>query len=219
MVNHEPVLRKEALDGLAVREGGQYLDGTTDITRTVAIGAPTDEMKRHYTLVLKSHIAMTLVRFPEETTGTHLDTVARMALWQAGLDYAHGTGHGVGAYLGVHEGPQRIAKAWNSTPLQPGMIVSNEPGYYAAGKYGIRIENLQYVTHPTSIPGGDIKMMGFQPITLAPYARKLIDTTLLNADETDFVNAYHDRVKATIGPLLGEYPDVADWLNEACKPL
>lgn len=199
--------------------GGQYFDGTTDITRTVAIGAPTAETIRKYTLVLKGHIAMSIIRFPEQTTGTHLDIIARHALWQAGLDYDHGTGHGVGAYLGVHEGPHRIAKGWNSTPLQPGMIVSNEPGYYAAGKYGIRIENLQYVTKPEPIPGGDIEMMGFQPMTLAPYARNLIDTDLLNAEEIGFVNDYHARVAATIGAQLTDYPDVAAWLKDACKPL
>ena len=129
-----------------IDSGGQYPDGTTDVTRTVPIGEPTADMIRHYTLVLKGHISLATVRFPEGTTGTHLDTLARHALWQAGLDYQHGTGHGVGVYLGVHEGPHRIAKAWNAVPLMPGMIVSNEPGYYREGHYGIRIENLQYVT-------------------------------------------------------------------------
>ena len=123
-----------------VDSGGQYPDGTTDITRSVAIGDPSDDMRRHFTLVLKGHIAMDRVRFPEGTTGTHLDTLARHALWQAGLDYDHGTGHGVGVYLGVHEGPQRIAKVWNATPLMPGMIVSDEPGFYKEGAYGFRIE-------------------------------------------------------------------------------
>ena len=202
-----------------VDSGGQYLDGTTDITRTVVIGTPTADMKRHYTLVLKGHIAMTVVRFPKGTTGTHLDVLARHALWQAGLDYAHGTGHGVGSYLGVHEGPHRIAKGWNATPLEPGMIVSNEPGYYVEGQYGIRIENLQYVTGPEKIPGGMIPMMGFTPLTLAPLERALIDTDLLTADERKWVDDYHTRVVTTLGPRLSDLPDVAAWLDEACKPL
>ncbi|CAN0598024.1 unnamed protein product, partial [Laminaria digitata] len=145
-----------------VDSGGQYLDGTTDVTRTVPIGDPSADMRRHYTLVLKGHISLAMVRFPKGTTGTHLDILARHALWQAGLDYQHGTGHGVGVYLGVHEGPQRIAKAWNSVPLETGMIVSNEPGYYRAGQYGIRIENLQYVTPPAAIEGGELDMYGFE---------------------------------------------------------
>lgn len=202
-----------------VDSGGQYLDGTTDITRTVAIGEPTDEMKRHYTLVLKGHIAMTVVKFPEGTVGTHLDVLARHALWQAGMDYDHGTGHGVGAYLGVHEGPQRIAKAWAGTPLQPGMIVSNEPGYYLKGQYGIRIENLQYVTEPTEIPGGTRPMMGFETLTLAPLARHLIDTDLLTHDEIQWVHNYHARVNKVIGAQLSDYPDVKNWLEKACAPL
>lgn len=202
-----------------VDSGGQYLDGTTDITRTVAIGEPTDEMKRHYTLVLKGHIAMTVVKFPEGTTGTHLDVLARHALWQAGYDYDHGTGHGVGAYLGVHEGPQRIAKAWNSTPLKPGMIVSNEPGYYIPGGYGIRIENLQYVTDLQDIPGGARKMMGFETLTLAPLARDLIDTDLLTHEEIQWVHGYHARVNQVIGGQLDDYPEVRSWLEKACAPL
>ena len=200
-----------------VDSGGQYPDGTTDITRTVAIGTPSEDMRRHYTLVLKGHIAMDRVRFPEGTTGTHLDTLARHALWMAGLDYDHGTGHGVGVYLGVHEGPQRIAKAWNSTPLKPGMIVSNEPGFYREGEYGIRIENLQYVTPPEAIEGGDRDMLGFECITFAPLARNLIDTSLLTSDERDWVDDYHQRVLAEIGDLVDG--DVRDWLDLACAAL
>ncbi len=200
-----------------VDSGGQYPDGTTDITRTVAIGTPSEDMRRHYTLVLKGHIAMDRVRFPEGTTGTHLDTLARHALWMAGLDYDHGTGHGVGVYLGVHEGPQRIAKAWNSTPLKPGMIVSNEPGFYREGEYGIRIENLQYVTPPEAIEGGDRDMLGFECITFAPLARNLIDTFLLTSDERDWVDDYHQRVLAEIGDLVDG--DVRDWLDLACAAL
>jgi Xaa-Pro aminopeptidase len=200
-----------------VDSGGQYPDGTTDITRTVAIGEPSADMRRHNTLVLKGHIAMDRVRFPVGTTGTHLDTLARHALWQAGLDYDHGTGHGVGVYLGVHEGPQRIAKAWNATPLMPGMIVSNEPGFYKEGAYGIRIENLQYVTPAEPIDGGDRPMLGFECLTFAPLARNLIDTDLLTADERDWVDDYHQRVLAEIGDLVeGE---VKAWLKTACAPL
>ena len=200
-----------------VDSGGQYLDGTTDVTRTVAIGEPSEEMRTRFTLVLKGHIALSVVRFPPGTTGTHLDVLARHALWQAGLDYEHGTGHGVGVYLGVHEGPQRIAKPWNATALQPGMIVSNEPGYYKAGGYGIRIENLQYVTEPAPVPGGEIDMLGFHPITLAPIAANLIVLDMLTEAEREWLNAYHARVWAEIGPRLDGA--VKDWLQQACAPL
>lgn len=200
-----------------VDSGGQYNDGTTDVTRTVPIGEPTAEMCKHFTLVLKGHIALDRVRFPAGTTGTHMDILARHALWQAGLDYAHGTGHGVGVFLGVHEGPQRIAQAWNSTALQPGMIVSNEPGYYKEGAYGIRIENLQYVTPAEDIEGGDIAMLGFECLTFAPLSRRLIVLELLTPNERDWVDDYHQRVLAEIGPQLSG--DDLDWLKEACLPL
>ncbi len=200
-----------------VDSGGQYIDGTTDVTRTVPIGEPSGEMRRHYTLVLKGHIALAEVRFPSGTTGTHLDTLARHALWQAGLDYDHGTGHGVGVYLGVHEGPQRIARAWNDVALMPGMIVSNEPGYYRTGAYGIRIENLQYVTEAEEIPGGERAMLGFRNLTLAPLARDLIDPGLLSATEHIWVDRYHEQVLAEIGPQLPG--DAAAWLEAACAPL
>lgn len=200
-----------------VDSGGQYLDGTTDVTRTVPIGTPSADMIRHYTLVLKGHIALSRIRFPAGTTGTHLDTLARAPLWQAGLDFDHGTGHGVGVYLGVHEGPQRIGKGWNDVALKPGMIVSNEPGYYREGAYGIRIENLQYVTEPTAIEGGEREMLGFETLTLAPLARGLIDTALLSAEERAWVDGYHERVFREIGPLLkGEEKD---WLEAACAVL
>ncbi|WP_084397867.1 aminopeptidase P family protein [Henriciella aquimarina] len=200
-----------------VDSGGQYLDGTTDVTRTVPIGEPSADMRQHYTLVLKGHIALATVRFPEGTTGTHLDTLARYPLWQAGLDYDHGTGHGVGVYLGVHEGPQRIAKPWNSVALAPGMIVSNEPGFYREGQYGIRIENLQYVTPPADIPGGERKMLGFRNLTWAPLARDLIDLDRLSQAERDWVDAYHAEVLEKIGPLVeGE---VSEWLKAQCAPL
>jgi Xaa-Pro aminopeptidase len=200
-----------------IDSGGQYLDGTTDVTRTVPIGPPSEDMIKHYTLVLKGHIALAAVRFPPGTTGTHLDVLARHALWQAGLDYQHGTGHGVGVYLGVHEGPHRIAKPWNAVPLMPGMIVSNEPGFYKAGEYGIRIENLQYVTPAEPIPGGEIPMHGFECLTFAPLARGLIDVKLLSKDERKWVNDYHKRVwKLLSRKLDGE---VKDWLKAACAKI
>lgn len=201
-----------------VDSGGQYLDGTTDVTRTVAIGTPSDEMKRHYTLVLKGHIALDAVRFPAGTTGTQLDILARFALWQAGLDYDHGTGHGVGVYLGVHEGPHRIAKAPNNIALEAGMIVSNEPGFYKEGAYGIRIENLQYVTPAEEIEGGDRPMLGFECLTFAPLCRELIVTDLLSQAERDWVDDYHQRVLAEVGPNLDEAACEA-WLVAACAPL
>ncbi len=197
-----------------IDSGGQYLDGTTDVTRTVPIGQPSADMIKHYTLVLKGHVALAMVRFPAGTTGTHLDILARHALWQAGLDYQHGTGHGVGVYLGVHEGPHRIAKVWNAVPMTPGMIVSNEPGFYKAGEYGIRIENLQYVTPAADIPGGEIPMLGFECLTFAPLARRLIDVKLLSKEERVYVNDYHKRVwKLLSRKLEGE---VKDWLKAAC---
>jgi Xaa-Pro aminopeptidase len=200
-----------------VDSGGQYADGTTDVTRTVAIGRPSREMRERYTLVLKGHIALSTVRFPEGTTGTHLDILARHALWQAGLDYAHGTGHGVGAYLGVHEGPQRISKALNPWALQPGMIVSNEPGYYKENAYGIRIENLQYVTKAEPIEGGEIPMLGFATLTLAPLERALILRRMLTRAELIWVDAYHQRVRDTLSPRLD--PVVRAWLDQVCSPL
>ncbi len=202
---------------LLVDSGAQYQDGTTDITRTVAIGAPSAEMRRRFTLVLKGHIALSLVRFPAGTTGSQLDALARAALWAHGLDYEHGTGHGVGSYLGVHEGPQRIAKWPNTVALQPGMILSNEPGYYKTGAYGIRIENLQVVTAAEEIPGGDKPMLGFETLTLAPIDRNLVEPNLLSPDERGWLNAYHARVLDEIGPLVSA--EVGAWLATACAPV
>lgn len=204
-----------------IDSGGQYQDGTTDVTRTIPIGTPSAEMRERFTLVLKGHIAMANVRFPEGTTGSNLDVLARHALWQAGFDYDHGTGHGVGVYLGVHEGPQRISKAPNSIALRPGMIVSNEPGYYKTDGYGIRIENLQYVTAPTPIKGGERPMLGFQNLTWAPLHKALIDTSLLSQTEIGWVNDYHAKVWDYIGVRLGGADDapVKDWLQEACRAL
>ena len=200
-----------------IDSGGQYLDGTTDVTRTIAIGDPDTEMKNRFTRVLKGHIALSRVRFPQGTTGTHLDILARAALWEAGLDYAHGTGHGVGSYLGVHEGPQRIARAWNDTPLMAGMIVSNEPGYYKTGAYGIRIENLQVVSAAEDVEGGEIPMLGFETLTLAPIDHRLIEPSMLSVAETQWLNDYHARVLAIHEHCLNE--DEAKWLRKVCAPL
>lgn len=202
---------------LLVDSGGQYLDGTTDVTRTIAIGEPTAEMKRAFTLVLRGHLALGRVRFPAGTTGSALDVLARAPLWAAGLDFDHGTGHGVGSYLGVHEGPHRISKAPSTVALVPGMIVSNEPGYYKPGAFGIRIENLQVVTPAAAIDGGERAMLGFESLTLAPIDRRCIDVSLMTKDDLDQLNAYHARVLATVGPLV--QPDVRAWLETACAPL
>jgi Xaa-Pro aminopeptidase len=200
-----------------IDSGGQYLDGTTDVTRTVPIGRPSKEMRDRFTRVLKGHIALSRVRFPKGTTGHQLDALARMSLWEAGLDYDHGTGHGVGAYLGVHEGPHRIAKWVNTQPLEPGMIVSNEPGYYKPGAYGIRIENLQVVTPAEDIVGGERPMLGFETLTLAPIDRTLIVKTLLTKEERDWLNAYHKRVLETVGPELER--EAQAWLEAATAPI
>ncbi|HYC67771.1 aminopeptidase P family protein [Brevundimonas sp.] len=202
---------------LLVDGGGQYLDGTTDVTRTMAVGDPTADQRRMFTLVLKGHIAMAVVRFPEGTTGHQLDALARLPMWMAGLDYDHGTGHGVGSYLGVHEGPQRIAKMANTQPLLTGMIVSNEPGYYREGHWGIRIETLQVVTPPAPIPGGERPMHGFEQLTFAPLDRRLIDVALLTPDERAYVDAYHAETLAKVGPLLDG--QALDWLKAAAAPL
>jgi len=203
---------------LLVDSGGQYLDGTTDVTRTVAIGTPSTEMKTRFTLVLKGHIAIATARFPVGITGSQLDPLARMPLWQAGLDFDHGTGHGVGSYLNVHEGPQRIAKAHNAVALKPGMILSNEPGYYKPGEYGIRIENLVVVKEVTDPPAGaERDLLEFETITLAPMDRTLIDVTLLTEAERAWLNAYHDRVREAIAPqLTGE---AVAWLEAVTAPL
>lgn len=202
---------------LLVDSGGQYLDGTTDVTRTVAIGEPTAEMVTRNTLVLKGHLAIARLRFPAGTTGSAIDAFARAALWSHGLDYDHGTGHGVGVYLGVHEGPQRISKAPNTIALQPGMIVSNEPGYYKDGEYGIRIENLEVVMPAEAVGAGDRPMHRFHALTLAPIDRRLVDKSLLSPEEIAQFDAYHARVVREIGPLVeGE---VRAWLDEVCAPL
>ncbi|OXE37343.1 MAG: X-Pro aminopeptidase [Phenylobacterium zucineum] len=212
-------LNKKTAPGslLLVDSGAQYLDGTTDVTRTMAMGKPSREMCERFTLVLKGHLALAAVRFPPGTTGSALDALARTALWSQGFDYDHGTGHGVGVYLGVHEGPHRIAKAPNLVALRPGMIVSNEPGYYREGAYGIRIENLQYVTEPEDLPGGERKMLGFKALTLAPIDRRLIAVDLLREDERAQLDAYHARVIAEVGPRLDS--DLRAWLERVCAPI
>ncbi len=206
-----------------VDSGGQYLDGTTDVTRTIWIGPgePTAEMKDRFTRVLKGHIAIALAVFPEGTRGAQLDTLARASLWQAGLDYAHGTGHGVGSFLAVHEGPQRIAKftgsqAGTDEPLLPGMILSNEPGYYKAGEYGIRIENLVLVEE-RQIEGAEGRYFGFENLTWAPIDKALVDTELLTRDELRWWDEYHARVLEIVGPQLEG--DVLGWLKGACAGL
>jgi Xaa-Pro aminopeptidase len=199
-----------------VDSGAQYLDGTTDVTRTVAIGTPSAEMRDRFTRVLKGHIALATCRFPRGTTGSQLDALARRALWEVGLDYDHGTGHGVGSYLAVHEGPQRISKLPNTQALLPGMIVSDEPGYYKAGAYGIRIENLVVVT-PVATTDGERELLGFETLTLAPIDRNLVEAALLDAAEIAWFDAYHARVAAEIAPLV----DAAtrQWLAAATRPI
>jgi Xaa-Pro aminopeptidase len=196
--------------------GGQYRDGTTDITRTLAVGTPSAEMKRCFTLVLKGHAAVAAARFPPGTTGAALDTLARIALWTAGLDYDHGTGHGVGSFLSVHEGPQRISKTGH-VALKPGMIVSNEPGYYRAGAFGIRIENLELVAPAEPVAGGERPMHRFETLTLVPIDTRLVDRDHLTRDEIAWLDAYHARVRAEIGPLLDDATRA--WLERATAPL
>ncbi len=204
-----------------IDSGGQYQDGTTDITRVMPIGTPTDEMRDRFTRVLKGHIGLATAVFPDGTLGGHLDSLARRPLWEVGLDYAHGTGHGVGAYLSVHEGPQRIAApnypgGAAMEPLRAGMMLSNEPGYYKAGEYGIRIENLVLV-EPRAIAGADRDMLGFETLTLCPIERTLIVAELLTAEERDWLNAYHARVAEVLAPEL-EGAD-RNWLLEKCAAI
>ena len=204
-----------------IDSGGQYRDGTTDVTRTIAVGPPTAEMRDRFTRVLKGHIALATAVFPDGTRGSQLDAFARQHLWAAGLDYQHGTGHGVGSFLSVHEGPQRIAKATGGQagteePLRAGMILSNEPGYYKAGHWGIRIENLILV-EPREVAGAEDGMLGFETLTFAPIDRGLIELGLLTADERAWMDAYHARVMEVVGPgLEGE---ARSWLERACAPL
>jgi Xaa-Pro aminopeptidase len=200
-----------------VDSGGQYRDGTTDVTRTVAIGTPSEEMRQRFTLVLKGHVALARAVFPKGTRGGQLDVLARQFLWAEGLDYAHGTGHGVGSFLAVHEGPQRIATfGGGDEPLVAGMILSNEPGYYKTGEYGIRIENLVLVEE-RAIPGAEKPMLGFETLTYAPIDRALIVVEMLGDAERAWVDAYHAAVLDIVGPQLDG--DALSWLRSACAPL
>ena len=196
--------------------GGQYADGTTDITRTIAIGEPTEEMQQRFTIVLKAHIAIATARFPKGTRGIELDLLARRHLWQHGLDFDHGTGHGVGSYLSVHEGPQSLSRR-GIAELESGMIVSNEPGYYKEGAYGIRIENLLVVTEPRPVPGGDRDMMAFENLTLAPIDRRLVVADMLSPDERRWLDDYHALVREKLSPELA-LSDRA-WLEDATRPI
>lgn len=205
---------------LLVDSGGQYFEGTTDVTRTIHLAEPTDVQKKHYTLVLKGHLALRHAVFPDGICGEHLNPIARMPLWAEGMDFGHGTGHGVGAYLCVHEGPQRISYATTHVPLKPGMIVSNEPGVYFDGEYGIRIENLCEITEAVSkesSPTDHGPFYTLKDLTLIPYARELIDVDLLAPQEIDWVNEYHSQVYQQ---LAGDLPDdVREWLKKATAPL
>jgi len=207
-----------AMDSLyLVDSGGQYPDGTTDVTRVVAVGEPTAEMRKRYTQVLQGHIALDQAVFPKGTTGGQLDILARQYLWADGVDYGHGTGHGVGSYLSVHEGPQRIASFGGmNQALEPGMILSNEPGYYKAGEFGIRIENL-FLVEEREIEGGEQTMLGFETLTFAPLERKLIDVAMLSPNQLQWVDDYHAKVRAVIAPQLeGE---ALDWLKAQTAPI
>ncbi|WP_407176520.1 aminopeptidase P family protein [Bradyrhizobium sp. STM 3562] len=202
-------------DLLLIDSGAQYEDGTTDVTRTVAVGDPTDEMRDRFTRVLRGHIAIARAVFPDGTTGAQLDSFARQFLWQAGLDFEHGTGHGVGSYLSVHEGPARISKL-GTTPLKRGMILSNEPGYYKTDGYGIRIENLELVV-AADLPGAEKPINAFETLTLAPIDRRLIDVAMLSEAELDWLNAYHARVAREVRGQLDAATTA--WLDQATAPL
>ena len=209
-------------DVYLVDSGAQYLDGTTDVTRTVYIGdgagtpAPK-EIRDRFTRVLKGHIAVATAQFPKGTHGSQIDALARLPLWEAGLDYDHGTGHGVGSFLGVHEGPQRISKFGGGVPMEPGMILSNEPGYYKEGAYGIRTENLVVVSDLKGSEGSERDMFGFETITLAPIDWALIDPHLLSDSDREWLNTYHLRVRNSLSPLVDA--DVRKWLDDATKPI
>lgn len=203
---------------LVLDSGGQYLDGTTDITRTIAIGTPSDEAKACFTRVLQGMVGMSRLRWPKGLAGRDIEMIGRLPLWMAGQDFDHGLGHGVGAYLSVHEGPQRLSRV-STVPLEPGMILSNEPGYYREGAFGIRIENLVVVQNAPSLPSGDDhrEMMHWRTLTFAPIDRRLIDVSLLSSAELGWLNAYHREVLNLIGPRVSD--NARTWLQEACSPL
>ncbi|HEY4266079.1 MAG TPA: aminopeptidase P family protein [Micropepsaceae bacterium] len=202
-----------------IDSGAQFVDGTTDVTRTVAVGAPSAEMRDRFTRVLKGHIQLALARFPVGTTGAQLDAFARRPLWEAGLDYGHGTGHGVGSYLSVHEGPQSISSRGTVQALKPGMICSNEPGYYKTGEYGIRIENLVVVREPAPIADGEKPMLGFETITLAPIDLHCVEPAMLTPDETRWLNAYHARVREAVAPAFAGDEKGRLWLEQATRAI
>jgi Xaa-Pro aminopeptidase len=214
-VNPDDCLPLKINEIFLIDSGGQYQDGTTDITRTVIVGEPTEEMKDRFTRVLKGMIDVSRIRFPKGTCGSQIDALARQSLWAAGLDYDHGTGHGVGSYLSVHEGPARINKS-DRTPLEPGMILSNEPGFYKQNGFGIRIENLLLIHEAKDIAGGERSMMGFETLTLCPIERRLIDTSLLTRDELHWLDTYHACVLKEVGDHLSG--DELTWLRKACAP-
>ncbi|MGL4558915.1 MAG: aminopeptidase family protein P, partial [Afipia sp.] len=202
-------------DLLLIDSGAQYEDGTTDVTRTIAIGEPTDEMRDRFTRVLRGHIAISRAVFPDGVNGAQIDAFARQFLWHAGIDFDHGTGHGVGSYLSVHEGPARISKL-GTTPLKRGMILSNEPGYYKTDAFGIRIENLELVTE-AKIEGAEKPMNAFETLTLAPIDRRLINANRISKQELRWLNDYHARVRQEIRPLVDEATKV--WLDAATEPM
>ncbi len=199
-----------------IDSGGQYEDGTTDITRTVIVGTPTDELRKSFTLVLKGHIAIARAVFPDGASGAQLDSFARQFLWRSGLDFDHGTGHGVGSYLSVHEGPGRISKL-GTAPLKRGMILSNEPGYYRTGAYGIRIENLILVTEAAAIADPEKPFNAFETLTLAPIDRRLIEPAMMSAEEITWLDAYHARVRDVLADLVDA--PTREWLNAATAPM
>jgi Xaa-Pro aminopeptidase len=212
-VNYDTNRKLDSDSVLLVDSGAQYHDGTTDITRTLPLGKPSHEMVQAFTRVLQGMIAISQVRFPKGLTGRDLDALARAPLWAAGQDYDHGTGHGVGSFLSVHEGPQRISRA-TDVVLEPGMILSNEPGYYRAGAFGIRIENLILVQPAPDLPGGDNRiMLEFETITYAPIDLRLIDANMLTRKEKNWLNAYHQAVYSKLSPILAG--PIIHWLAQA----
>jgi Xaa-Pro aminopeptidase len=202
---------------MLIDSGGQYPMGTTDITRTVAIGEVSEPCREHFTRVLMGHIALAMAKFPAGTTGQQLDALARQPLWEAGLDFDHGTGHGVGSYLNVHEGPQRISKGGPAIALKPGMILSNEPGYYRAGEYGIRVENL-VVVQEADLADSDRPFYAFETLTLVPMDRRLIQVKRLTPAARTWLNQYHARVLEVIGPRIDDTA-CREWLTQVCQPL